>query len=120
MSAPSGWSRTWEVRLFFGELYLPFKGKGLNRNEAKAAKGALLSGVAPELMGRGTEVLPCPQKSSTQYPNYLPPRASSSAVRHGDEGAHELLACVYEWFTEGFETPDLQEAKGLLEELTAA
>ena len=61
LECPSGWSRTWEVRLFFGELYLPFKGKGLNRNEAKAAKGALLSGVAPELMGRGTEVLPCPK-----------------------------------------------------------
>jgi class 3 adenylate cyclase/predicted ATPase len=31
--------------------------------------------------------------------------------------AHELLAPIYGWFTEGFETPDLQEAKALLEEL---
>jgi predicted ATPase len=31
--------------------------------------------------------------------------------------AHELLTEVYGWFTEGFETPDLQEARGLLEEL---
>jgi predicted ATPase len=31
--------------------------------------------------------------------------------------AHELLAPVYEWFTEGFDTADLQEAKALLEEL---
>jgi predicted ATPase len=29
-----------------------------------------------------------------------------------------LLAEVYEWFTEGFETADLQEAKALLEEPT--
>jgi predicted ATPase len=31
--------------------------------------------------------------------------------------AHELLAPVYGWFTEGFDTADLQEAKSLLEEL---
>jgi predicted ATPase len=27
--------------------------------------------------------------------------------------AHKLLAPVYGWFTEGFETADLQEAKAL-------
>jgi predicted ATPase len=32
--------------------------------------------------------------------------------------AHELLAPVYGWFTEGFNTADLQEARALLEELT--
>jgi predicted ATPase len=31
--------------------------------------------------------------------------------------ARDLLAPVYEWFTEGFETRDLKEAKALLEEL---
>ena len=31
--------------------------------------------------------------------------------------AHQLLADVYGWFTEGFDTADLQEAKALLEEL---
>jgi class 3 adenylate cyclase len=31
--------------------------------------------------------------------------------------AHQLLAPVYGWFTEGFDTPDLKEAKALLEEL---
>ncbi len=31
--------------------------------------------------------------------------------------ALELLAPVYGWFTEGFETADLQEAKALLEQL---
>ena len=31
--------------------------------------------------------------------------------------AHDLLASVYNWFTEGFDTADLQEAKTLLEEL---
>ena len=31
--------------------------------------------------------------------------------------ARELLAPVYGWFTEGFDTADLQEAKTLLDEL---
>src|SRR6185312_5643573 len=31
--------------------------------------------------------------------------------------AHELLAPVYGWFTEGFDTRDLKEAKALLDEL---
>ncbi len=32
--------------------------------------------------------------------------------------AHELLAPVYGWFTEGFDTADLKEAKALLDALT--
>jgi predicted ATPase len=32
--------------------------------------------------------------------------------------ARELLASIYGWFTEGFDTADLQEAKALLEALT--
>ena len=31
--------------------------------------------------------------------------------------ARELLALIYGWFTEGFDTPDLQEAKALLDGL---
>ena len=31
--------------------------------------------------------------------------------------AHQLLSEIYGWFTEGFDTKDLQEAKALLEEL---
>jgi predicted ATPase len=33
--------------------------------------------------------------------------------------ARDLLAPVYGWFTEGFDTRDLKEAKALLEELAA-
>jgi predicted ATPase len=33
------------------------------------------------------------------------------------QDAYDLLAPVYGWFTEGFDTADLQEAKALLEEL---
>jgi predicted ATPase len=35
------------------------------------------------------------------------------------EEARELLAPVYGWFTEGFDTLDLKEAKALLDELAA-
>jgi predicted ATPase len=33
------------------------------------------------------------------------------------DAARQLLAEVYHWFTEGFDTADLQEAKALLDEL---
>ena len=32
--------------------------------------------------------------------------------------AHRMLSDIYNWFTEGFETKDLQEAKALLEGLS--
>ena len=32
--------------------------------------------------------------------------------------AHQMLSEIYNWFTEGFDTKDLQEAKKLLEELS--
>jgi predicted ATPase len=33
------------------------------------------------------------------------------------DAPRDLLAPVYGWFTEGFDTPDLKEAKTLLDEL---
>jgi predicted ATPase len=49
-------------------------------------------------------------------------RAAMSMARlWRDQGkrkeARELLAPVYGWFTEGFDTLDLKEAKALLDEL---
>jgi len=34
------------------------------------------------------------------------------------EEARKLLTEIYGWFTEGFDTPDLKEARALLEELS--
>jgi predicted ATPase len=51
-------------------------------------------------------------------------RASTSLARlckrqgRHDE-ARRLLSNIYEWFTEGFDTPDLKSAKMLLDELDA-
>jgi predicted ATPase len=48
-------------------------------------------------------------------------RAAMSLSRLWQQGkraeAHELLAPIYSWFTEGFDTADLKEAKVLLEAL---
>jgi predicted ATPase len=45
-------------------------------------------------------------------------RAAMSMARlWRDQEARELLAPVYGWFTEGFDTLDLKEAKVLLEQL---
>jgi len=49
-------------------------------------------------------------------------RAAASLARlRREQGrraqARDLLAPVYGWFTEGFSTPDLKEAKALLDEL---
>ena len=51
-------------------------------------------------------------------------RAATSLARlWRDEGkpqqAREMLAPVYGWFTEGFDTLDLKDAKALLDELHA-
>ena len=47
-------------------------------------------------------------------------RREPRPLRH-DQGrraeARDLLAPIYGWFTEGFDTPDLKEAKTLLDQL---
>jgi predicted ATPase len=47
--------------------------------------------------------------------------ATSLAHLWSDQGrraeAHDLLAPIYGWFSEGFDTPDLKEARALLQEL---
>ena len=57
--------------------------------------------------------------SASSQANFAPPGALARPWR--DQGkvqqARELLARVYGWFTEGFDTRDLKEAKELLEEL---
>jgi predicted ATPase len=58
----------------------------------------------------------------TQEARSLELRAAASLARlRRDQGrpaeARDLLASVYGWFTEGFDTGDLKEAKALLDEL---
>jgi tetratricopeptide (TPR) repeat protein len=59
-----------------------------------------------------------------QDAKFLQLKASVSLARFWrDQGkrveARDLLAPIYNWFTEGFDAPDLKDAKALLEELTS-
>jgi adenylate cyclase len=58
----------------------------------------------------------------SQQSKSLELRAGSSLARLWAKNgkrveARDLLAAIYGWFTEGFETPDLRDAKALLETL---
>jgi predicted ATPase len=61
----------------------------------------------------------------SQQAKSLELRAATSLARlWAEQGkraqAHDLLAPVYDWFTEGFDTADLKDAKALLDDLSAA
>jgi len=65
---------------------------------------------------------PIVERWRTQEARSLEPRAAGDLARLWAEQdrraeAQDLLAPVYGWFTEGFDTPDLREAKALLDEL---
>jgi len=80
----------------------------------------LASGVrkqAEECFQKAIEIAQRQQAKSLEL------RATMSLVRLWQQQgkkheAHHLLAEIYGWFTEGFDTKDLQEAKALLESLT--
>jgi predicted ATPase len=60
--------------------------------------------------------------AQAQQAKSLELRAAASLARlWGEQGRHtdarDLLAPIYGWFTEGFDTPDLKEARVLLDEL---
>ena len=62
------------------------------------------------------------ETAQTQHARSLELRATTSLcrlwLRQGQLfDAHQRLADIYGWFTEGFDTRDLKEAKALLEEL---
>jgi predicted ATPase len=86
-------------------------------------RGELLL-LGPEVHLR--EVETCFQRAldaaHSQQAKSLELRAATSLARLWQQQgkhqeAHELLAPIYNWFTEGFDTADLQDARALLEEL---
>ena len=89
-------------------------------------KGKLLARLSPGGAGP-QEVEACYQGALAiargQQARSLELRAAMGLARlWRDQGRHaearELLAPIYGWFTEGFDTPDLSEAKELLDALT--
>lgn len=101
-------------------------GKRINEAELYRLKGTLL--LQPQIPKSQTEeeAEACFHKSiaiaQKQQAKSLELRAAMSLARLWEEQgkkdeARQLLAGIYGWFTEGFDTKDLQEAKALLEEL---
>jgi adenylate cyclase len=66
---------------------------------------------------KAIEIAQCQQAKSLEL------RAATSFARLWQQQgrmaeARQLLSEIYHWFTEGFDTKDLQEAKALLDELS--
>ncbi len=87
-------------------------------------KGELLLQQSPD---NATEAAACFHKAieiaQHQQAKSWELRAATSLARlwqqQGKQAeARELLALVHDWFTEGFDTADLKDAKALLEDLT--
>ena len=91
--------------------------------ELHRLRGELLRSAA---MNRGAEAEVCflaaIETARGQGAKSLESRASVSLARHWRDqdrraDAHRLVADVFNWFTEGFETPDLKDASSLLKDL---
>jgi predicted ATPase len=106
-----------EVKCKFDERYM--------EAEIHRLKGELLlkKGEDPEAVKRLFEQ--ALEVSRAQKAKTLELRAAMSMGRllrkQGKAGeAHKLLDDVYRWFSEGFDTADLKDARALLDELKAA
>ena len=97
----------WEERLFYAET-LRLKGWILSlRGDSEGAERNFL---APLDWARRQQAKMWELRTSTSL-------ARLWQTQGKRQDAYELLAPVYDWFTEGFDTKDLQEAKALLDEI---
>jgi len=94
------------IRRLRGELRLRSKNSGANRELAEQDFREALK-VARDISARSLEL-----RATTSLARLL-----RSQDRR--DKASIMLAEIYNWFTEGFDTADLKEAKSLLDELSA-
>ena len=83
-----------------------------------AAAGFATAGVSacqPFLSGVGGASL---RHRSLDFSESGPPTMDCIISQGKTNEARDLLAPLYGWFTEGFDTTDLQDAKALLDELS--
>jgi class 3 adenylate cyclase/tetratricopeptide (TPR) repeat protein len=112
------------ISILDGELVTIAKtGERIHEAEILRLRGVLTLRDDSSQTKSAEEFLQCAiDVSRTQKARGWELRTSTSLARlWKDQGkkkeAHDLLAPVYDWFTEGFGTKDLKEAKALLEEL---
>ena len=98
-------------------------GERLYEAETYRLKGALLlQQTAPDESQAETCFQQALDSARRQQAKSLELRAAMSLARLWQrqgkrQEAHDLLAPIYGWFTEGFDTADMQEAEALLEAL---
>jgi predicted ATPase len=102
--------RWWEAELYRLKGELTLKQSSVQGLESSVQK------EAEEYFLKALEIARKQQAKSLEL------RAAMSLARlwqsqDKKQEAHQMLAEIYGWFTEGFDTKDLQEAKALLESL---
>ena len=126
--ARPGWEERWylaEVLRLKGELLLAQeikrqKAKGKRQKSENTAPRPLTPDPQGEAEACFLQAIAVAQE---QHAKSWELRASTSLARLWQsqgkcKEAYELLAPIYGWFTEGFDTKDLKEAKAVLEELS--
>jgi hypothetical protein len=113
-------------RLWEAELYR-LKGTLTLQQANQKAKGKIETysqSLIPNPQGEAEACfLKAIEISQKQQAKSLELRASTSLARLWQQQGnryegHQMLSDIYSWFTEGFDTKDLQEAKALIEELS--
>ena len=110
-------------RYAFGAELYRVKGELTLQKEDQKAKGKKQKAQIPNSQAEAEECfLKAIDIAQHQQAKSWELRASTSLARLWQQQgkkkeAHKLLTDVYNWFSEGFDTKDLQEAKTLLEEL---
>jgi predicted ATPase len=105
-----GGARVWEAELY------RIKGELILRGRARGRPASSPAGEAEDCFQRALAIAHRQQARSLELRAALTlARAWSEAARHAE--ARDLLVPLHTWFTEGFDTPDLREARRLLDEL---
>jgi predicted ATPase len=110
-------------QLVEAELSMQIRNERVYETELHRIRGELLTSVRDFASAEDSfrEAIAVAQRQSAKL--FELRAATRLACLRRDQGkrneARELLAPVYGWFTEGFDTRDLKEAKALLEELSS-
>jgi len=110
--------RFWEAEIYRlkGELLLTLEGAGRSRSavegmqSAESPEGCFLKAIeiARRQEGKSLEL-----RATVSLARLWQQQGNKNQARH-------ILADIYAWFTEGFDTIDLQQANALLQELSAS